>query len=242
MVHTLPDYTTKYKMVKVFASVDNNELAARLGCPSFLDRRGNFAWIDDFSACVLDWSTVDTGAGGDVSLSATAHHTGEQAVKITCGSGAGVITGIRKYLAPLPYKQIGYEITHTFPEDITSFEIDMEIYDGGKYYTPAVRLYETDDKLQISDAGVGYVDLATSFAPYNLNNTFHTLKFVIDLETGKYMRVLFDDEEYDASAYTMATRVLASREYTKFSMWYRYSGAGHPIAYIDNFIVTQNEV
>ena len=46
MVHTLPDYSTKYRMTNVFGNIDHSELAARLGSPSTFDRRGNIIFMD----------------------------------------------------------------------------------------------------------------------------------------------------------------------------------------------------
>ncbi|GAH58675.1 unnamed protein product, partial [marine sediment metagenome] len=53
MVHTLPDYSTKYKMTNLFGNLDNSELAARIKPLSMLDRAGHLIWYDDFEADTL---------------------------------------------------------------------------------------------------------------------------------------------------------------------------------------------
>ena len=68
MVHTLPDYTTKYKTAIVFGNLDHAELAARLGSIDIYDRRGAVIDLDNFEAPYMRWIGETLGGGGNVTL------------------------------------------------------------------------------------------------------------------------------------------------------------------------------
>ena len=82
MVHTLPPWTSKYRLVKIFANVDVAELVVRLGSPVSFDRRGNVVLIDDFAASVIKWSYPGYGTGNGHELSTAWAKSGSQSLKL----------------------------------------------------------------------------------------------------------------------------------------------------------------
>ena len=70
MAHTLPPWTSKYKLTEVFSGIDVNELAVRLGSPVNLDRRGNIVFIDDVEHALRKWEVSTTGDRGSCNVNA----------------------------------------------------------------------------------------------------------------------------------------------------------------------------
>lgn len=241
IVHTLPDYTTKYKTATIFGQIDTGELAARLGSINTYDRRGNVVLMDDFEATLLKWEAFTIGAGGAIALSSTRARNGDQAVKMTAGSGVNNYALLYRYW-PIPVStKIGFEASFTTHIDIDRILLDIGIYDGITFHHVTVGLSITNDRIYIIQGGGGTVFLSPVLNLYNYDYCFHTLKLVFDLATGHHTRVLFDEQTFDSSAYTIETAASGAAHRMFFGVWSINSKVGNPDIYVDDVIITQNE-
>ena len=241
MVHTLPDYTTQYKLATVFGQIDSGELAARLGSIVTFDRRGNVVWMDDFEGVKLLWD-VATDETGYAALNTTRALNGSQSCKMNAG---GTATGnnvyIQKVLAYPVKSKIGFEITNTWHAWIEDFIWRIMLYDGTYLHRAEIKWNDTNNKLYYYGDADDWVEFASDVDMLLTTSSFNICKLVVDFVNGKYSRFIFNEATYDLSSYSYyrTLQSLSSRLYTTFEI----IGEANrdTVVYVDNAIVTQNE-
>ena len=242
MAHTLPDYTTKYKMTTIFSNIDDAELAARLNSINTFDRRGNIAFMEDFEGTSLKWTEIDEGVGGSLDITNEMSITGDQSLRTTVGSGADKRTGIDRRFQQMQLKRLGFEASFTWDADLDNFDMFCYMYTGTKYFYPFLDLDVAAGNLQIWGGAGAFTVLDSSFDLVDNNKLFHTAKMVVDLDTGYWVRVIIDDTEYDASAVKLInTADLVTKPHLRWALYYNTTNAAAQVAYIDRLIMTQNE-
>lgn len=239
--HTLPDYTTKYKMTKIFASIDNNELAARLGSVDTYDRRGNIILIDDFEASTLKWTPYGIAARGSVVLNTTEARNGDQSVQCVTGNVDDDEAGISKYVPYLIGSRMGLECSIFMALNMDYYIVQLHRYDGTNVYDMELKIDRTNELLQIYRHPGVYQTIKDNIILYNYNNLFHTIKIVGDFVTGKYVRLMVDDTEYDISAYNLYHTGNPIGPSVLPRIYGRTESNNARTFYIDDVIVTQTE-
>ncbi len=111
MTHTLPDYTTKYKMTNIFSNIDTAELAVRLGSGVIYDRRGNVVDYDDFEHGSLKWDNDFTAHAGTVAVSTDTARSGGKSLKIVTANAVADRMNIYRYVTPTFNTNIGMELS-----------------------------------------------------------------------------------------------------------------------------------
>jgi hypothetical protein len=241
MSHTLPDYTTKYKLAKIFGQIDVGELIARLTNIGTIDRRGNLFWYDDFEGTNLKWFKVEGGGGGAAVITDEVCFTGNHSAKITPVNVADAAVSLNIIMQQLTWKQLGFEVTFTYPVDVKQFRLAVQTTTLDYAFIAHAQIVNATNVLQIRNSAGGYTTVANDIIPYATYNNFHTLKLVIDLETGYYMRLIYDDVQYDVSAEALQTGAGSTSPYISIGLSTIAAGTGAFDLYIDNFILTQNE-
>ena len=239
MVHTLPPWTTKYRMVTVFGQIDSGELAARLGSINTFDRRGNVVFMEDFEGTTLKWSESHTGSNPECYLTNTRSCHGDQSLYLYTGNMSGDITSLKRHF-PLPVQsKLGFELS--FSPIVTNFryQITVTLRDGTTVSEGLLRYDNKTEKIQIeTDTSV---DIATGIDVTKLYNSWCTMKLVVDYATNKYVRVIFNNKQYDVSKYSMTTTsdTTTPRLYVRLSAIVQENF--NRSTYFDSFIITQNE-
>lgn len=241
MVHTLPPWTSKWRMATIFGQIDQGELAARLGSINSFDRRGDTVFMEDFEAPVLTWTTTPIGTGSDVSLSAASYKNGSQSLKITAGSTSPYIASATKHLALPTQSRLGFECSFSAHDDLKQFAIASALFDGTTRYVATILYDHNGDHIDYYNSGGTYTQIASGIKFKADDNMFMPLKFVIDSSTSKYVRMLFGDTEYDLSDIALWSTASALNPYVSIIITIYGSTGKNPISYIDNVILTQNE-
>jgi len=242
MAHTLPDYTTKYKLATIFGQIDSGELAARLKSINTFDRRGNVIWMDDFEATVLHWNTTKTGTSSDVALDTTMALTGNQCVKLTGGTSASSTAAMYRALAYPQLGKLGLEMGITNVTGIDSITIYLTVYDGTNKNEAAIRYKTSTTALQYENSEGNFTDFATITAPKSDILTFHMWKMIADFEEGEYMRFILDNTTYDLAGTQYRTVANASAPFLYAACILVNSAGVTKDIYVDNVIITQNEL
>jgi len=242
MVHTLPPWTSKWRMATIFGQIDQGELAARLGSINTFDRRGDTIWMDDFESSTLKWRMGDFGVDADVKISADTAMMGDSCCKLTAGKGANGLASITRYIHPKILGKIGFEFSFTVNDDTKTVQGSIYHFDGTTEYTSLVTYNHSTSKLQYTDNDAGTVDLAVGYTLEDLLDTFHTMKIVIDSSTKKPVRVMVDENSYDLSAYTAKENAGAGGERIQLAITHISDHAAVKSIYVDNVILTQNEI
>lgn len=241
MVHTLPDGTTKYRMVTIFGQIDSGELAARLDSPVKFDRRGNVVSMDDFEGTTLRWNVQGAGAGYGAAISTDSAFSGSKSCKMTAGAGEFGAAYIYKYIAYKIPGKVGYEFSFTIDENTFSITLRFEYYNGSKHGSGKIRYLYESSKFQYLNSGGGWTDLLTSIAlrtgPFN----FHTMKLVIDTENHEYVRFLLDNHSESMADIAIQKSGSAANPSLYLGIEHTSEHADAKSIYIDDIIITQNE-
>ncbi|MCJ7828995.1 MAG: hypothetical protein MUP81_04565 [Dehalococcoidia bacterium] len=194
----------------VFGVQDMGELAARLGSINTYDRRGNVFWTDDFGDGSLlgKWPTiVHTAITVEVGLSTGRSKSGafSALVAFTAAALAADFGWFRSRVAFPHLVKTGAEVSFSSPTHTHEIMLQMDRNDGATIYTARVTYNEFTDVLAyLDDAGV-YQPLATMQVS---SLAYSVLKLVIDLSTNKYVRLIFNDTEYDLSTRNIRAQAL----------------------------------
>lgn len=225
-------------------SIGNAELAARLWSINTYDRRGNIVFMDNFDEPVIKWNPIEYGGDSSVALSTLYSRVAGNSVKLFVDTGLDFYAAIYKYI-PLPIEtKLGMEASFTIPTDIDRVGITFGLYTGNELHESGFFYSRTEDKLYLYNVAIGTpIDIvASDVNPFASNFLFHNMKLVIDYNTKKYLRVMFDNKEYDVS--DVAYKVTSPHHWGTslvIGLWAINNNVGTPVVYVDDAICTQNE-
>ena len=241
MVHTLPDYTTKYKIAAIFSMIDVAELAARLGSINTYDRRGNVMFMEDFEGGTLFWNTEGVGTGNSAALSTVWAKSGSQSCALTAGAGALGQSYIYRDLLVKVIGNIGLESSFTVDPDTSYVFMSLRYYNGAGYVEGGIRYDNANNKIQYLNSGNTYTDLITNLKINTQTKQFSTWKMVLDLSNSEYERVMVNDEDVDMDGIDLKSVVAANSKYIMIRIRHDSSHADAKTIYVDDVILTQNE-
>jgi len=241
MVHTLPDYTTKYKTSTISALADDGELAVRLGSMDIFDRRGNILWMDDFEGTYSRWQTQTAGTGAAYILDNNKSVNDSQSMKITLPIDDPNYASINRLLQAFKFKRFGFEFTFIHNDDIQYMTATVNNYDTNEMYNSQVRYKMATKTLEVSTGSAEWHTVASDLKILSNDELFHTLKIVYDVNIGEYVRLILYDLEYDISGLPIHHVVTPGYKYTKLAISYINNIATNTDVWIDRVIVTQNE-
>lgn len=241
MAHGQPDYGAYAPKETVGSMADNAELAARLGSIVTYDRRGDVVWYDDFESATLKWSSLGTDADADADISAAYARGGAFSCKITCGTGPTNRGGIQTYKPPPALSKVGLEVHWTRPlSDLVTVDFNLYVRHPSKDWDAGIRWVDATGTLEYWD-GAAWQTIEAGLGGRASYYLFHPIKFVIDLENDLYHRLIFQNREWDLSAYPVATGGGGAIVETRIEVDSMGSGVLAPVYYVDDVILTQNE-
>jgi len=236
-----PDFSKYLPNSKRFSLDDMGELAARLGSPVSYDRRGEVVWYDTFSGGLGGWLTDVGGAGSVVSLSAAGnYHWGYHAL-LTAGAVAGSYAYLYRRAGCWASAKFGVEFSFALSETCNS--VDILIYLSTFVYVinAGVRYIPASGKWQVMTGINVWQDVVTMTLHHAGSIVYHHVKLVMDSETGRYLRLLLDNQLVDISS--LGFSWLMSSAVPQFSLQiYNYgSGAELERLRIGHVLLTDNE-
>jgi hypothetical protein len=248
MARGAPDYRVSSSLYGQ-TSTDVFELAARMGYSDNMDRRGSVIFIDNFNNLLIPY-TLNAAAASwcNVVAKPGCTYMGDH---VLCCPGVSTFSyQFWKYVPIIQHTCYGFECAFGWEVAIGTTAKDIDFYinflENGQQYQFAVEvnvvaanitIYTRDSggvtTHPIVISGLGVLGLADRVI-------WHYMKLVVDLETRKYKRLIFDDYEIDLSIYpgyyigSAATPTLNTYIVT-------FSGANTADVYIGNWIITMNE-
>lgn len=241
MVHTLPPWTTKYRMVKVFGQIDSGELAARLGGLSRFDRRGAVIWYDDFNENLAKWLATSSGAGASTVLSIERPYFHDSSCKLVGGSTLSKYARLLGRWPEFHSTRVGAEWIFSYKENGDYFELVLDCNSTVTGYYGIIRIDITNKEIQYYDTDVADYVKIDDLTLLEDERMFTSLKLVIDRATGKYVRCILPWIEYDLSSHDLVSYGggASPTTFSRFGIW--SSGATNAVAYAGGFILTHNE-
>ena len=236
-----PDYGLYTETPVASGISDPGEAAARLGSINVYDRRGWTVWMDDFEAPSLKW-TSRSSVGGTLPVLSTADAwMGIQCAYFRTAIVAGAYAEIRRKFPLIRQGKVGIEFTIlNASRALGYFRARILTYDG---------VNRTDAELRL-DANARTATIVTPAGDIIVaTNCFNTLphllwrpvKLVVDTSTDHYIRLLIGPTEIDISSHQLVPAGASNET----MLWVDLRLVGELVfgqnAYLDNFIMTQNE-
>jgi len=191
---------------------DLGELAVRLGSPVSHDRRGSVIWMYTGDQGQGFWDDTLAGTGADALITSENPIYGSYTLRLVAGSDGAKGAQLFKNFAAPRRNVWGFAINFAVITNYDVVSISINHYDGAKQHQARVRIYDADKTIRYRDAANvnQVIDTLTDLS--EVYGTFHWLKLVADFENDEYVRVMFDDQEYDLAdipIYTAASAELA---------------------------------
>lgn len=198
-------------------------------------------WMDDFEAPGLKWTPASAVGGTDPVLSTVQAWKGLQSVFFTTAAVAGEWARIERYFPLLRRGKVGIEFFIYF--DIVTdgfFNLHQQIYDG-ENISVASLLLDNEARTATIVTPAGPVVVATECFPELRATTWVPVKLVVDIVTDLYTRLIIGTEDIDLSDYELVPGVVTTNRLIRVRNTLQGGWVGAMTAYMDDFILTQNE-
>jgi len=236
-----PDYGA-YQAKRVTATLaDMGDLAVRLGSIVEYDRRGDIVYLDDFEDTIFKWNGVATGIGY-VRLDSTHVKSGSQAVILYTDAAIGNIATLSKRFTRLGTERLGIEIRFSEMNPGCDFYFLISYWDGTLGYRARLWYDQSTQNLYVeSIPAVGWVLVANVGRLRIGENLWYPVKLVVDFINHQYIRVLYSDVEYTLPPIALPTFGDVGGVWLMAHFQLINIVAANHNAWVDDFILTQNE-
>lgn len=236
-----PDYSNFLSAAPVHRVDDMGELAVRLGSPDSFNRAGNVIFAESFEFGMQRW-VISGGVGdGSIGLTPDRYRSGPYSLEIvprTTGSYQQWIYGRLSYPDS---DTIGIEASFTARGATSSFDLCMWIYDGTDYKQCEIRYDHVNNKLHYLNSDGAWAELADNVNLLHSFLLFHTLKFVVDIDSNQYKRVIIDSVDMTGLSYGFSSTASAINAHIQPHIRIYATDNSQPEHYVDDIIITVNE-
>lgn len=241
MAHGAPDWFNVNPMELFYSLSDLGELAARLGSPSRIDRRGKVVWYDTFSGGLSAWDVYAYGGGARGIIVTAPSVSPGGALMLDAGTVMGGNTQALTHLVPPLTRCFGVEWYWTHPGTRGLVMLIVSWTRANTSYMAGVRYDCETGRLYFMPIASPMV-LVKDFGPYILYpNTYHNYKLVLDTASASGVRIMVDGEEFDISPYTIYSSPVAGQDGLDLTFVVDNLTDAGTIAYIDDIIYTWGE-
>lgn len=241
MAHGHPDYGIDTAKRTIHAVTDLGELAARLDSINTYDRRGDVVWFDDFESSLNKWQDGGVDLGHDAVISNAFARNGAFSCRLTCGSNGDFEGVLETYKPPPVLSKVGLEVHWTRPAfNFTSIYFRLRIIHPTKDWDARIRFVSATATLQYWD-GAAFQDIEAGVGARADHLLFNPIKFVVDLDSDVYSRLMFHQRNWDLSSYAVPTAGGSAVTETQISILAVGATGTNPYLHIDDVILTQNE-
>ena len=198
-------------------------------------------WQDDFEAPVLRWTTASSLGSPNPVLSQVEQWKGVQSVYFATVLGAGEYSNIEKNFPLIRLGRIGVEFFILLENRTPGYmQIIANILDGVNASQADLRLDRQARTASIVTP-VGTFVIATNCFPTIPNRVWTPFKMVVDMSTDLYTRLFVGDRAYDISNHALIPAGLTTNRWVNLHIRLQGDAGGARDAYLDNFVLTQNE-
>lgn len=242
MAHGAPDWYIYRTAASTFPLGDMAELATRLGALSTFDRRGDTILQEDFEHGLARWGTDTSGTGAAVAIDTTYFRSGPNSIKLTQGSADNAYAAIHTAIYYPRVSFIAAEFSIMIPISFGELRLDLYLYSGAVLTQFSMRYNRATTLIEIVQLTGSWPDISATVQTAAAAWIWHTIKLVGDLNAQKYVRLIFDQIEYDLSAYdaVVATDTSTAPHFL-VSIGIRNTDGASRDVYIDDVILTQDE-
>ena len=240
MAHSMESWSSKYKLVKAFGSMDHHEIAARLGAPNLYQRTGKTMYMDMFNDSTIEWFTATNGANGSVDISASRAFTGATSLKLLTGDAVNNYAYAGHTFYFLDISKIGFEFTFAPHDDLSYVRFQFAYYTGTTRYYAIIDIY-VDGSIEYMNTGGSMTELVSGSGLKLNERMWHVIKLMVDYPNTSYYKLFFDKDEYDLSSITLNSAASAENPHLYCLVKAINGAANSHWCYVDNFILTSDE-
>lgn len=241
MPHGTPDWGLVGPKATTYGLDDLGEHAVRLGSPVLWDRRGDVLVETDFRNGLGEITIQNVGIGGVVALCTGHSRTGAYSVQFI-GDGENLCDQSAAVELPFPVlSKVGVEFSFCFQDWAAIWEVFIYWADRARAYQARVRVRPAVLLRDVAWYDGVYHPFGTGVALNQGDTPKHTMKLVVDLLNHEYVRFIIDDLPYSLLGNYADDIGGSAVSYLWAHAMFHRAGGDTEGAYVDNFIVTQNE-
>ena len=217
------------------------ELANRLiyDVPMSFDGRGEVIWADNFEDNINKWQVTGTGSGYSATLSTDTCRNKAKSVKLVPGNLTGNKVAIARGLPRPIATTIGFEFSFAKAASPNPLEMHIGLFDGTNLHEAAFRYYDPTSTIQYKDSAGSWQDIATDVDLGSSKYLWNGLKLVADFDTNKYVRLIFNNRQFDLSLYALYESADSSQPYLDIGVDYTAASNSALAVYGDGVIATK---
>lgn len=223
------------------STVGLSEMAARLGSPITFDRSGQIVLMETFEQGAQRWALTTSGTGASIVLSPAYSCAGGYSLKFTGGSTFAYAAMALFKMGVLPIGRMGFAFSFSTPGNFDRIECTMYLYTGTVVYSVIWKYKDTNDKIYVVNSAAAEVEVgALSIAPREAG-VFNVTKLIVDLTTGKYVKLLVNATEFDISTISMYSGASATAPHIYWAVSLYSRDGQNDVCYLDNVFITSAE-
>lgn len=221
---------------------DLGELAVRLGSFNTYDRRGEVVWADRFDYGLALWRVDGAGTGNNVLVTSEKANVGSYALKLLAGTTGAMDAAIIRHFQVFTNPRFGVEFSILPLTTFDTLEINIWTMKAARQWNAVLTIDQGAGKVYISNEPGFLIPIATWYPHTVLHDHYSYFKLIGDFDAQKYVRLLYNDVEYDLSAYTLIeTAPGETPEYTGVNLVLTGQASPQAILQVGHVIVTANE-
>lgn len=241
MAHGAPDWFNVNPMETFYSLTDLGELAARLGCPSRIDRRGKVIWYDTFTSGLGAWDSFAYGAGSGVRLVMAPTVSPGGAMQIDAGTTMGGNAWAMTHLVAPLTARAGLEWYWTHPGTHGIALVIIETLINRTSYMCGVRYDGATGNVHFWPIAVPPVLTHELGNTIYYPNSYHNYKLVVDFATAHGVYLMVDGVPVDISDVPIYTSSVGAQNGINVSFIADNLTDTGTIVYVDDVVYTWGE-
>lgn len=241
MPRDAPDYSNVGGMGTLERAQDWTELAVRLGSPKSHDRAGIVLFMDSFEYGFESWEKTEGATGGSVVVTSEKARTKAFCVKMVSGSGANEASQLYRRFPYPELSNYGFESSVIFADTVQYMIWTLALRDGAEEHQFQIMYIPGETQFTATIPGGSSIAVLSDITLDKGYGLFHNIKFVVDFDNLKYIRLIVNEEEVDLSDYEPYTFTHVSNPHLGVTFTLYGDTGDNDAVYIDDVIVTQRE-
>lgn len=222
-------------------SIGNAELAARLGSGVCYERRGSVVQVIDFAEGKGNLVTSGDPAGHEELISPLIWLGGGYSLHLRTDNETGANVYVLLRRGVLKSARYGLEISFTAYQTYLDVTIWLAVYDGTHRHVGEVLIDVAANDLKIEDGAGAWHTIDANISVGTDVSVWHRVKVVIDTAEDEYVRLFYDDVEYDISTRTLEKELDDAGPYLYCKVQVETEENLRAEFWVDNIIVTTAE-
>jgi len=241
MPHGTPDWGLVGPRTTTYGLDDLGEHATRLGAASEYDRRGETVFATIFENGLGSCGVNVNLAGNDVRLFAGGARQGAYCVQMHNTYNLLGWTILEKRFSYPVASGLAVEITFSTHTDLFWLSVRIRMMDGANEHDAEIRWNHNTNQLEAINPAAAFVPFATVLALREGVPCQHTLKMVMDFNTGMYMRCLLNEQSFPLRHLPYYNPGGGVPTWAMAEVEIGADDTKDVTVYVDRFIITQNE-